>query len=207
MYDNENTEQLNTIRNNHHEPHRKINIFRLIFVIILIAIFIFIFSLLVKSVYGLVNKRIEEAKQDQMVETEPTQTPVSTDAPDFYQDPLATKEPSENSKTRSQMQAKTDSKREKESEQDDDQSKMVAPDLPLYQTYDITIRNGISVTAYADSGQLQVIATDSNGDQTVIFDKTGPFTETSFKTDLPSGDYSVSIYTDATGWKWSYSLY
>lgn len=207
MYDNENTEQLNTSQNNKHEPHRKINIFRLIFVIVLVAIFIFIFSLFVKSVYGLVNKRIEEAKQDQISEIEPTQTPVPTDEPDFYHDPLATRAPSQNSNKRNQIQAETDSKCENESEQDDGQSKMVESDLPLYQTYDITIRNGISVTAYADSGQLQVIATDSNGDQTVIFDKTGPFTETSFKTDLPSGDYSVSIYTDATGWKWSYSLY
>lgn len=207
MYDNENTEKLNTVQNNKHEPHRKINIFRLIFVIILIAIFVFIFSLVVKSVYGLLNKRIEEAKHDQMAEVEPTQTPIATEEPDFYQDPLATKAPSANSNKRNQTQAATETKPEKKSEQDNSQSEMAEPDLPLYQSYDITIRNGISVTAYADSGQLQVIATDSNGEQTVIFDKTGPFTETSIKTDLPSGDYSVSIYTDAKGWKWSYNLY
>lgn len=89
-----------------------------------------------------------------------------------------------------------------------DDSKEASTDLPLLKSYDnVSLSNGISITAKANSGTFEVILTGQDGKQITAFNEKGPFDKSDVRTDVSSGTYTISIYGDASGWNWSYTSY
>lgn len=195
MNNEDKTEQIPTFEpeQNDREPHRKLNVTHLV-IIILVAVAIILLIVILSMVFHSKSddSNTSKAEISETATPSPTPTPTATPDEDFYHD--------------STPGADTDD--DEDSENTDNKSTDTNTDLPLYQTYDnINLNSGISITAKADQGELKVIAEDADGNQTVLFDETGPFDKSDVRTDLSSGTYSVSIYTDATGWSWSYSTY
>lgn len=78
-------------------------------------------------------------------------------------------------------------------------------DLNLTQSYSINVRNTLSITASANSGELRIDAVDADGNTTTVFDETGPFNISDQQADLDPGSYTLNLYSNASGWSFHYS--
>lgn len=81
----------------------------------------------------------------------------------------------------------------------------VDADLSLTQSYSINVRNTLSITASANSGELRIDAVDADGNTTTVFDETGPFNISDQQADLDPGSYTLNLYSNASGWSFRYS--
>lgn len=78
-------------------------------------------------------------------------------------------------------------------------------DLSLTQSYSINVKNTLSITASANSGELRIDAVDADGNTTTVFDETGPFNISDQQADLDPGSYTLNLYSNASGWSFHYS--
>lgn len=81
----------------------------------------------------------------------------------------------------------------------------VDADLSLTQSYSINVKNTLSITASANSGELRIDAVDADGNTTTVFDETGPFNISDQQADLDPGSYTLNLYSNASGWSFHYS--
>lgn len=183
------------------EPHRSVNwphIAILLGILAGIVIIILSLTIYIRSSLNAADATDSEPSS----EAAASPTPKATQATDFYtgDDAEATASPSASPKSKTS----TSDDKDKDKDQDDE----VPDDLPQLKSYDnIHLNNGISVTARADNGTFEVVATDQNGNSKVVFNEDGPFDKSDVRTDLGEGTYTIAIYGDATGWSWSYSTY
>lgn len=81
----------------------------------------------------------------------------------------------------------------------------VDADLSLTQSYSINVKNTLSITASASSGELRIDAVDADGNTTTVFDETGPFNISDQQAELDPGSYTLNLYSNASGWSFHYS--
>lgn len=81
----------------------------------------------------------------------------------------------------------------------------VDADLSLTQSYSINVKNTLSITASANSGELRIDAVDADGNTTTVFDETGPFNISDQQAELDPGSYTLNLYSNASGWSFHYS--
>lgn len=95
--------------------------------------------------------------------------------------------------------------KKKDKSSDNSSSDPVDADLSLTQSYSINVKNTLSITANASSGELRIDAVDADGNATTVFDETGPFNISDQQVDLDPGSYTLNLYSNASGWSFHYS--
>lgn len=203
MRNNEDTDKLHVINNEEWEeeepkPSRTLHVFRLLLLILVIVIFAGLFLLLLQSLVS----RAQYLLSSEQPAVVSTPEPTPSQQADFYHDDMSEESRADQNDLKQRADKKDDGKTEL------NKTATKREDLTLYQTYgNVTVNSGITISASASTGTIQVIATDQSGKQTVIFDKTAPFTNATVNTNLPSGTYALAVYTNATGWRWQYSTH
>ena len=205
---NDRTEEIPTFQEENHtpepdhkpeEPHRSVDWSHIAILLGIAAGIVIILLIAIISIRSNLNAADATASET------PSATPKQTEETDFYTDDDT---PSPSATTASDTKSDQKKKDRDDDDDSDDSDAEVPADLPLVKTFDnVNLNNGISITAKATSGTLEVVATDSDGKSTVIFKEDGPFDKSDVRTDLDSGTYTIAVYGNASGWSWSYNSY
>lgn len=86
----------------------------------------------------------------------------------------------------------------------DEEDNADTSNLESLGSYDVNITSSLQADVSITDGTLRVEAVDESGKATTIFQETGPYTNSNFTATLPAGHYTINIYGNVTGWKFSF---